>query len=181
MTRFVLLAVLVLANVGTALAIVRDRHEHRLQFIALSKLEKARDELNIEFGRLQLEQATWAESNRVDQVARARLGMKFPRSRRHRGGAPVNLFGRHVPGTREHDPRERNRRDAVRVPATAARAQPAIRPAPPPDAGRRHPGAVFGGVGGARRWTCSSSTTSSTSGRAMRASCARSRSPPRAA
>ena len=80
MTRFVLLAVLVLANVGTALTLVRDRHEHRLQFIALSKLEKARDELNIEFGRLQLEQATWAESNRVDQVARVRLGMLFPRT-----------------------------------------------------------------------------------------------------
>ena len=40
----------------------------------------ARDELNIEFGRLQLEQATWAESNRIDQVARSRLGMMFPRT-----------------------------------------------------------------------------------------------------
>ena len=75
-----LLAVLVLANVVTALLVVRDRHEHRQAFIALSKLERARDELNIEFGRLQLEQATWAESNRVDQVARSRLGMVFPRT-----------------------------------------------------------------------------------------------------
>ena len=38
------------------------------------------DELNIELGRLQLEQATWAESNRVDQVARTRLEMLFPRT-----------------------------------------------------------------------------------------------------
>ena len=80
MTRYLLVAVLVVANVATALVLVRDRHEHRLQFIALTKLEKARDELNIEFGRLQLEQATWAESNRVDQVARARLEMLFPRT-----------------------------------------------------------------------------------------------------
>jgi cell division protein FtsL len=80
MTRYLLLGVLVLANVGTALTLVRDRHEHRLQFIALTRLEKARDDLNIEFGRLQLEQATWAESNRVDQVARTRLGMTFPRA-----------------------------------------------------------------------------------------------------
>ena len=80
MTRHLLMTVLVLANVATALALVRDRHEHRLQFIELSKLEKARDELNIEFGRLQLEQATWAESNRVDQVAGARLEMLFPRT-----------------------------------------------------------------------------------------------------
>ena len=54
------------------------RHEHRQLFIQLTALEKARDELNIEFGRLQLEQATWAESTRIDQVARERLGMKFP-------------------------------------------------------------------------------------------------------
>lgn len=80
MKRAFLLALLVLANVASALLVVRDRHQHRQEFIALSKLEKARDELNIEFGRLQLEQATWAESNRVDQVARARLGMVFPRT-----------------------------------------------------------------------------------------------------
>lgn len=80
MNRKFLLGLLILANVATALLVVRDRHEHRQAFIALSKLERSRDELNIEFGRLQLEQATWAESNRVDQVARSRLGMVFPRT-----------------------------------------------------------------------------------------------------
>ena len=80
MNRYVLLAVLVVANVATALLIVRDRHEHRLAFVAINKLDKARDELNIEFGRLQLEQATWAQANRIDQVARQKLGMKFPES-----------------------------------------------------------------------------------------------------
>ena len=80
MSRKFLLGLLILANVATALLVVRDRHEHRQAFIALTKLERARDELNIEFGRLQLEQATWAESNRVDQVARSRLGMVFPRT-----------------------------------------------------------------------------------------------------
>ncbi|MCR6494834.1 cell division protein FtsL [Thermomonas sp. S9] len=80
MIRGLLVAALVLANVASALLIVRDRHEHRQAFIALTRLEKARDDLNIEFGRLQLEQATWAESNRVDQVARAQLGMAFPRT-----------------------------------------------------------------------------------------------------
>jgi cell division protein FtsL len=73
-----LLAILIAANVLSAIGVVFARHEHRQLFIALTKLEKARDELNIEFGRLQLEQATWAESNRIDQVARMRLGMKFP-------------------------------------------------------------------------------------------------------
>jgi cell division protein FtsL len=73
-----LLAILIAANVLSAIGVVFARHEHRQLFIALTGLEKARDELNIEFGRLQLEQATWAESNRIDQVARERLGMKFP-------------------------------------------------------------------------------------------------------
>ncbi len=73
-----LLGVLVLANMLSAIGVVFARHEHRQLFIALDALQKSRDALNIEFGRLQLEQATWAESNRIDQVARTRLGMKFP-------------------------------------------------------------------------------------------------------
>jgi cell division protein FtsL len=78
MSARLLLAILIAANVLSAIGVVFARHEHRQLFIALTKLERARDELNIEFGRLQLEQATWAESNRIDQVARMRLGMKFP-------------------------------------------------------------------------------------------------------
>jgi cell division protein FtsL len=74
----VLIAALVVANVVSALAIVETRQRHRQLFVQSTRLQKARAELNIEFGRLQLEQATWAESNRIDQVARDRLGMKFP-------------------------------------------------------------------------------------------------------
>ncbi|MEO6365680.1 MAG: cell division protein FtsL [Luteimonas sp.] len=75
--RFVL-AILIAANVATAIGVVYARHQHRQLFVELTKLERARDELNVDFGRLQLEQATWAESNRIDQVARGRIGMKFP-------------------------------------------------------------------------------------------------------
>ena len=80
MTARLVVALLVVANVLTGIAVVFARHEHRQLFTQLSKLEAARDELNIEFGRLQLEQATWAESNRIDQVARTRLGMAFPKT-----------------------------------------------------------------------------------------------------
>ena len=73
-----LLAVLLVANVASAIGVVYARHEHRQLFVALDRLTHERDELNIDFGRLQLEQATWAESNRVDQIARTKLGMKFP-------------------------------------------------------------------------------------------------------
>jgi cell division protein FtsL len=78
MSARVLLVVLVLANLISAIGVVHARHRHRQQFFALTGLEKARDELNIEFGRLQLEQATLAESNRIDKIARGRLGMRTP-------------------------------------------------------------------------------------------------------
>ena len=78
MTMRIIIAVLLAANVITAIGVVHARHQHRQLFVELTGLEHDRDELNIEFGRLQLEQATWAESNRIDQVARERLGMKFP-------------------------------------------------------------------------------------------------------
>ena len=77
MTRL-LVAVLIAACVASAIGVVYARHQHRLLFVELARLEKSRDELNIEFGRLQLEQATVAESNRIDQIARLRLGMQFP-------------------------------------------------------------------------------------------------------
>ena len=74
----VALLMLLVADVVSALAIVGARQEHRTLFVQATRLEKARDDLNIQFGRLQLEQATWSEANRIDQVARDRLGMKFP-------------------------------------------------------------------------------------------------------
>lgn len=75
--RFALF-VLALAVITSALGVVWARHQHRQAYIALSTLETQRDELNIEFGRLQLEQATWSEANRIEQVAGTRLGMTFP-------------------------------------------------------------------------------------------------------
>ena len=71
-------ALLLAGVVLSSLGVVQSRHQHRLLFVELTRLERERDELNIEFGRLQLEQATWAQANRIDQVARERLGMKFP-------------------------------------------------------------------------------------------------------
>lgn len=69
---------LLIAVVVSGVAVVSSRHEHRQLFVRLSALEKERDELNIEFGRLQLEQATWADPHRIEQIARGPLQMKFP-------------------------------------------------------------------------------------------------------
>jgi cell division protein FtsL len=76
--RALILLVLVLGVIASAIGVVWARHLHRQAYIELSTLERGRDELNIEFGRLQLEQATWSEANRIEQVAGTRIGMKFP-------------------------------------------------------------------------------------------------------
>jgi len=78
--RALAFALLLLSVVGSGVGVVHARHEHRQLFVELTALERARDELNIEFGRLQLEQATWAATNRVEQIARSTLGMKYPES-----------------------------------------------------------------------------------------------------
>jgi cell division protein FtsL len=76
--RDFLLALLVVAVLASGIAVVYARQEHRQAYVQLNQLVRARDELNIEFSRLQLEQATWAETNRIEQVATERVGMLFP-------------------------------------------------------------------------------------------------------
>jgi len=46
--------------------------------VQLSKLQNQRDALNVEFGRLELEQATLASPSRIEQIARGQLGMISP-------------------------------------------------------------------------------------------------------
>jgi cell division protein FtsL len=78
MFRLIAMLVLVAAVIVSAIGVVYARHESRRNFIELNRLTNERDNLNFEFGRLQLEQATWAENNRIEQIARGRLGMVTP-------------------------------------------------------------------------------------------------------
>ena len=73
-----LLVVLLACTIASAIGVVFMRHRHRQLFVELSRVEKARDALNVEFSRLQLEQATWAEGTLIDRAARERLGMVLP-------------------------------------------------------------------------------------------------------
>jgi cell division protein FtsL len=78
--RYFVLALLIAAVLGSGVGVVYARQEHRQAYVQLNRLVRERDELNIEFSRLQLEQATWAETNRIEQVATERVGMLFPAS-----------------------------------------------------------------------------------------------------
>lgn len=71
-------AVLLLAVVASALGVVWTRHESRVLFVQLTALQNLRDDSNIEYGRLELEQATYAEPRRIDDEARQKLGMVEP-------------------------------------------------------------------------------------------------------
>ncbi len=71
-------AVLLLAVMASAVAVVWARHQGRVAFVQLTQLQNQRDDLNVEYGRLELEQATWAAPGRVEQIARGQLGMIDP-------------------------------------------------------------------------------------------------------
>ncbi|MGN2249032.1 cell division protein FtsL [Frateuria edaphi] len=75
----VTLVILLLAVLASAIGVVWTRHESRVLFVDLTRLQNQRDELNVEYGRLELEQATWAEPRRIDEEARSKLGMVTPR------------------------------------------------------------------------------------------------------
>ncbi|MFI4968772.1 MAG: cell division protein FtsL [Lysobacterales bacterium] len=76
--RMLAFSILLLGVIASAIGVVQARQQSRLAFVELTRLGNERDDLNFEFGRLQIEQATWAENNRIEQIARGRLGMVSP-------------------------------------------------------------------------------------------------------
>lgn len=69
---------LLAAVLVSALGVVWTRNQSRVLFVQLTSLQNERDALNIEYGKLELEQATYAEPRRVDSEARLKLGMVDP-------------------------------------------------------------------------------------------------------
>lgn len=64
----------------SAIALIYTKHESRKLFVELETLTHERDELNIEWGQLQIEQSTWATHARIEQVALDRLSLVRPQS-----------------------------------------------------------------------------------------------------
>ncbi len=75
--KFVLTVIFLAANVFTGVGIVYSKHSIRKEFIELQSLQNRFDELQIEWGRLQLEQSTWLTHGRVEKLAREKLGMSL--------------------------------------------------------------------------------------------------------
>lgn len=73
--RVLLIMVLFIANVATGVGVVYSKHSMRKSFIELQAMQNNFDELQIEWGRFQLEQSAWATHGRVEKIAREKLDM----------------------------------------------------------------------------------------------------------
>ena len=58
--KWLVIIVLSMSVILSAVAVIMVKHESRKQFVILQTLEKERDQMNVEWGQLQLEQGTWA-------------------------------------------------------------------------------------------------------------------------
>ena len=82
MAKLNLLLLLVL--VVCALGLVTSQHKARKLFTDLEREQARARELEVEYGRLQLEASTWGLHARVEKVAAGTLGMRTPDARQVR-------------------------------------------------------------------------------------------------
>ena len=76
MTRLHLL--LLLVTVVCALGVVTSQHKARKLFVELQQEKDKAQQMEVEWGQLQLEQSTWAMPARVEKIATAKLQMQLP-------------------------------------------------------------------------------------------------------
>jgi len=80
-TRRTLLIAIPLLWVGvlaSAAGAIYCKHQARALFVELEALNARRDQLQIEWGQLQLEQSAWSTHAFVERVANSRLKMSIP-------------------------------------------------------------------------------------------------------
>lgn len=71
-------AFLVALAVSSALGVVAAQHQARKLYSELEREQVRARGLEVEWGRLQLEQSTWAAHARVEKIAREQVGMRPP-------------------------------------------------------------------------------------------------------
>lgn len=78
MNSYVAVLVLIMGIVSSGVGLVYTKHQSRKLFIELQVLQMLRDDLEIEWEMLQLEESTLTTEAVVDQAARVRLNMIVP-------------------------------------------------------------------------------------------------------
>jgi len=76
--KFLLLLVLGVAVINSAIAVIYAKHQNRMYFFQLQVLKDVRDDMDVEWGQLQLEQSTLITHGRIELMARRDLKMKIP-------------------------------------------------------------------------------------------------------
>lgn len=78
MTKIITGLLIILVFIS-AIQLILVRHKNRMLFMELQVLQQHHDKLNVELGRLQLEQSTLTNPNRVETIAREQLDMIVPK------------------------------------------------------------------------------------------------------
>lgn len=73
-----LIPILWLAVLASAAGAIFVKHRARELFVELEKVNRERDQLEIEWGQLQLEQSAWSTHAFVESVAASKLRMSIP-------------------------------------------------------------------------------------------------------
>lgn len=71
-------ALLLLLTIVCALGVVTSQHKARKLFVAWQDEKERAQQMNVEWGKLQLEQGTLAAPARVERIARQQLQMHAP-------------------------------------------------------------------------------------------------------
>ncbi len=74
----IVVSVLWVGALGSAAGAIYCKHRAREMFVELEKLNARRDNLEIEWGQLQLEQSSWSTQAFVERVATTKLRMAMP-------------------------------------------------------------------------------------------------------
>jgi cell division protein FtsL len=74
----IVVSVLWVGALGSAAGAIYCKHRARQMFVELEQLNGRRDNLEIEWGQLQLEQSSWSTQAFVERVATTKLHMAMP-------------------------------------------------------------------------------------------------------
>lgn len=78
--RLLVFALLLISLVASGISVAYAKYASRKLFVQLQAERNERDSLDTEWGRLQLELATWAAHGRIESEARDRLSMHLPQA-----------------------------------------------------------------------------------------------------
>ena len=77
---FLVMTLIFIAMLSSAIMLVYSKHQSRKLFVELQSLKHQVNELDTEWGQLQLEQSAWSGHGRIERVARERLSMVMPKA-----------------------------------------------------------------------------------------------------